>query len=194
MDDVISFCGTLVPNLIIFGHSFTCFICLARSQRSQRHPIFVEERREMVVDERLLSRTSLKLLDVDFPIEEVSEACAREKSIRQGHISTLQQWWARRPLGVCRSAIFAALCPSPEQIEESPQLTAILNEVTKNSESVRDKINALTARLSTWEVVDDENTLGVAYRLLMAERTHPPLVADTFAGGGSFPVEALRLG
>ncbi len=44
-----------------------------------------------------------RLAEVDFPIAVVSKDCAREKSIRHGHPSKLHLWWARRPLGACRS-------------------------------------------------------------------------------------------
>jgi hypothetical protein len=35
-----------------------------------------------------------RYINSNFPIESVSLSCRREKSIRQGHISTLQTWWA----------------------------------------------------------------------------------------------------
>jgi adenine-specific DNA methylase len=45
-----------------------------------------------------------RLIEVALPLKEVSEQSAREKSIRDGHISTLHIWWARRPLAACRAA------------------------------------------------------------------------------------------
>jgi len=39
-----------------------------------------------------------RLIEVDFPIAEVSRHSAREKSIRHGRPSTLHPWWARRPV------------------------------------------------------------------------------------------------
>ncbi len=39
-----------------------------------------------------------RLIEVDFPLKEVSAESVREKNIRHGHISTLHIWWARRPL------------------------------------------------------------------------------------------------
>ena len=44
-----------------------------------------------------------RLIEVAFPLEEVSEHSRREKNIRHGHISTLHIWWARRPLAACRA-------------------------------------------------------------------------------------------
>lgn len=135
-----------------------------------------------------------RLIETDFPIEPVSAACAAEKSIRQEHISTLQMWWARRPLGVCRSAIFAALCPTPAEIDASKECTAILNRLAPGSKSSRAKLLDVTARLATWEATRDRALLAGARELLAANKDKAPLVIDTFAGGGSFPIEALRLG
>src|SRR5437667_4103195 len=54
-----------------------------------------------------------RLIEVDLPIKRISAHARREKSIRQGHISTLHMWWARRPLAACRAVICAALWPDP---------------------------------------------------------------------------------
>ena len=66
-------------------------------------------------------------LELGFPIEEVSRSSAAEKSIRRGHISTLQQWFARRPLAACRAALFLALAPSEAEIERSDAARRILD-------------------------------------------------------------------
>ena len=44
-----------------------------------------------------------RFVEDGFPIKEVSIESAREKAIRQGHISTLHIWWARRPLVASRA-------------------------------------------------------------------------------------------
>src|SRR3982751_3943360 len=54
-----------------------------------------------------------RLIEVDLPIARISAHSRREKSIRQGHISTLHIWWARRPLAACRAVICASLWPDP---------------------------------------------------------------------------------
>jgi putative DNA methylase len=54
-----------------------------------------------------------RLIEVDLPIREISTRARKEKSIRQGHISTLHLWWARRPLAACRAVMFASLWPDP---------------------------------------------------------------------------------
>lgn len=50
----------------------------------------------------------------------IDEACAREKSIRHGHPSTLHLWLARRPLAAARvtvrrvSAVLSSFPPQPD--------------------------------------------------------------------------------
>ncbi len=61
-----------------------------------------------------------KLIEVAMPIKEISAESVRDKSIRHGHISTLQVWWARRPLPVCRAVVFASIVPDPLD-ENCPQ-------------------------------------------------------------------------
>ena len=54
-----------------------------------------------------------KLIEVALPLEAINAASAREKSIRQGHPSTLHLWWARRPLAASRAVLFARLVDDP---------------------------------------------------------------------------------
>ena len=55
-----------------------------------------------------------KLIEVALPLDAINKACAREKSIRHGHPSTLHLWWARRPLAAARAVIFSQLVHDPE--------------------------------------------------------------------------------
>ncbi len=47
-----------------------------------------------------------KLIEVALPLDDINAAAAKEKSIRQGHPSTLHLWWARRPLRLPRGRPF----------------------------------------------------------------------------------------
>lgn len=132
-------------------------------------------------------------IDTRFPFEGVSEACAGEKSVRHAHISTLQQWFARRPLAVCRAALFLALCPPPEAFGHDTARLRALERVAGTAGSVADKLDRFATTLSAWQSVTDHNLLEDA-RLILNEGREPALIVDTFAGGGSIPVEALRLG
>lgn len=118
-----------------------------------------------------------RFIEESFPVKEVGEASAREKSIRHGHISTLHIWWARRPLAASRATAYAALTPAPKDAEEW--------------QKKRDFI----IQLSRWENSNNQSLLERARReILEANGGVPPKVLDPFSGGGSYPLEALRLG
>jgi len=121
-----------------------------------------------------------RLIEYHIPLAEISEASAREKSIRHGHPSTLHIWWARRPLASSRATAFAALIddPGPEHPQEREALEELLKQITP------------------WEAVKDGNSVAIeqARALIVQQYGRPPRVLDPFAGGGSIPLEALRLG
>src|SRR5213595_1110120 len=67
----------------------------------------------------LMAEYRKKLIEVALPLEAINRESAREKSIRQGHPSTLHLWWARRPLAACRAVLFASLIDDPGE-EDAP--------------------------------------------------------------------------
>lgn len=123
------------------------------------------------------ARDFRRFIEESFPVKEVGVASAREKSIRHGHISTLHIWWARRPLAASRATAYAALTPAPKDAEEW--------------QKKRDFI----IQLCQWENSNNQSLLERARReILEANGGVPPKVLDPFSGGGSYPLEALRLG
>ena len=123
------------------------------------------------------ARDFRRFIEESFPVKEVGEASSREKNIRHGHISTLHIWWARRPLAASRATAYAALTPAPKDAEEW--------------QKKRDFI----IQLSQWENSNNQSLLERARReILEANGGVPPKVLDPFSGGGSYPLEALRLG
>lgn len=60
------------------------------------------------------SKECPRLIEVLMPISEISTEGGREKYIRHGHLSTLHQWWARRPLAVSRAIVFESLVYDPD--------------------------------------------------------------------------------
>lgn len=129
-----------------------------------------------------------KLIEVSLPLETINRESAREKSIRHGHPSTLHLWWARRPLAAARAVLFAQLVDDPSsKPEEFP---------TEEAQRVeRDRLHALIERLVVWENTRDEALLRQARaEILKATGGNPPPILDPFAGGGTIPLEAQRLG
>lgn len=153
-----------------------------------------------------------KLIEVDLPLDDINRESAREKSIRHGHPSTLHLWWARRPLAACRAVIFASMVDDPgDCLDEFPTDAAQREE--------RERLHEIIRRLVKWENTNESKTAG---RELLAEaryeiarsvartrgETAPTdsaevlrylndnvrSIYDPFAGGGSIPLEAQRLG
>lgn len=54
-----------------------------------------------------------RLIEVDLPIARISKHSRADKSVREGHLSTLHVWWARRPLAACRAVLCATLWLDP---------------------------------------------------------------------------------
>ncbi|RLF38222.1 MAG: DNA methylase, partial [Thermoplasmata archaeon] len=118
-----------------------------------------------------------RFIEESFPVKEVSEHSAREKNIRHGHISTLHIWWARRPLASSRATSYAALIPAPKDIDEWEKKRQFIIELCKWENS----LNSMIIERARKDILE-------------ANGGKPPRVLDPFAGGGSIPLEALRLG
>lgn len=132
--------------------------------------------------------TKRKLIEVALPLEAINRESAREKSIRHGHPSTLHLWWARRPLAAARAVLFAQLVDDPSSLpEEFP------TEELQRQE--RDRLHNLIERLVSWDNIGDEKLFAEAHReILKSTNDNPPPILDPFAGGGTIPLEAQRLG
>lgn len=160
-----------------------------------------------------------KLIEVAMPLDAINAASATEKSIRHGHPSTLHLWWARRPLAAARSVLFGQLVDDPSswperfpteeaQDAERQRLFRIIEAMVPwkntNNEQVfnaaRKEIAQSYARGLVADGIGGEREEAVlkadvaaaVVRDYLAEVLPP--VHDPFAGGGSIPLEAQRLG
>ncbi|MBI4317405.1 MAG: DUF1156 domain-containing protein [Chloroflexi bacterium] len=144
-----------------------------------------------------------RLIEVAFPLKQASLDSVHEKNVRHGHISTLHIWPARRPLAACRAALIATLLPNPGNAEERKlileKLAGKVVETTRRKKMPNGKIE---------EVVTEETVGGILHwgresspdldwfraKIREAYGGRAPKVLDPFAGGGSIPLEAMRLG
>ena len=157
----------------------------------------------------MIPKECKRLAEVDFPIAEVSRHAAREKSIRHGHPSTLHLWWARRPLASSRAVLMALLLPDPcdphcpDEFKAKARETLLAmrgrasgwDSTVKTDEGLRQVLLKFIADFANWDNCAKSEYLEAGRGLVKA--AHPeqtPLVVDPFAGGGSIPLEALRLG
>nr|WP_198138252.1 DUF1156 domain-containing protein [Pelobacter propionicus] len=149
-----------------------------------------------------------KLIEVALPLDDINKAASREKSIRHGHPSTIHLWWARRPLAAARAVLFAQLVNDPGY-ERS--LGRGINK--ENAQAQRERLFEIIRQLVLWENTNNEEVLEKArveirkswVETCALNKNHPnaeelfnpdilPATHDPFAGGGTIPLEAQRLG
>lgn len=143
-----------------------------------------------------------KLIEVALPLDAINQQSAREKSIRKGHPSTLHLWWARRPLATARAVLFSQLVDDPsERYEEFLETARAEGETDPESaaeravETERRRLFTLITRMVNWDNIGDEHLMcEVRGEIRRSTGEEPPAVLDPFAGGGSIPLEAQRLG
>ncbi len=127
-----------------------------------------------------------KLIEVALPLIDINEGGFEEKKLPHGLVANMHNWWARRPQAVTRAILFAQLVndpstdplrfPSEDAVEsERLRLFKIVSELAKPSGP-------------------SEEVLAEAKRLIREHAGEDLMILDPFAGGGSIPIEAQRLG
>ena len=143
-----------------------------------------------------------KLIEVALPLDAINQQSAREKSIRKGHPSTLHLWWSRKPTATSRAVLFSQLVDDPsERYEEFLEAARAEGEADPESaaeravEAERRRLFTLITRMVDWDNIGDEHLMReVREEIRRSTGEEPPAVLDPFAGGGSIPLEAQRLG
>lgn len=143
-----------------------------------------------------------KLIEVSLPLEEINAQSAREKSIRHGHPSTLHLWWARRPLATARAVLFAQLVDDPSNFFEDYKAEATAKSyedpdawAEHRVKQERERLFDLIRKMVDWDNLNDEDLFDqVRAEIMRSTDGNPPAILDPFAGGGTIPLEAQRLG
>lgn len=117
-----------------------------------------------------------RLIEELLPLAEIGVESS--KSISNGDIHAIHTWFARRPLAACRAATFAALVDAPATEDERDALLKLIVESLPGP-APKEKPQVIEA---------------MRQRILAAFEGQAPRVLDPFAGGGSLPLEAARLG
>jgi adenine-specific DNA methylase len=146
--------------------------------------------------------TGRRLIETTFPLRQASLDSVHEKNVRHGHISTLHIWPARRPLAACRAALIATLLPDPGTSEERRRLAERIGgrvverrEMKKvGSREVETVREETEGGLLHWGRENSPDLDWFREEIRKAYGVRAPKVLDPFAGGGSIPLEAMRLG
>jgi len=117
-----------------------------------------------------------RMIEELIPLAEIGVESS--KSVSYGDIHAIHTWFARRPLAACRAATFAALVNAPTTEAERDRLIELM-------------VKSLPGKApQTQKKVFDE----MRRRIRETFDGDAPKVLDPFAGGGSLPLEAVRLG
>src|SRR5579863_2962577 len=162
-----------------------------------------------------LVKTPKKLIEVALPLNAINEEASRRKrKAPGGYPTTLHKWWAQRPVAAARAVIFGQLVNDPSwkwELEHSEEIPP--NNLKASWASSRKRLFAILEDLVKWENTTNEAVLERARAEILKSwretcdlnKDHPrahelfnplrlPALHDPFAGGGSIPMEAQRLG
>lgn len=130
-----------------------------------------------------------KLIEVALPLPEINDASVYDKMPGIGpHPKGIHHWWARLPLPVARAVLFASIVDDPSAHPESfPTDEAQVLE--------RERLFGIIRRMM-WKQLHQHPEVYAEAREEMLRHCDGllPAVLDPFAGGGSIPLEAARLG
>lgn len=156
-----------------------------------------------------------KLIEVALPLDAInSESLRRKQKAPQGWPTSFHKWWAQRPIAAARAVIFCQLVNDPswkwdlEHPGEIPpnnlkaswaasrkRLFTIIEELVLWDNSANDLVldRAREEIFKSWRETCDLNRDHPEASILF-QPDHFPRLYDPFAGSGTIPLEAQRLG
>lgn len=91
--------------------------------------------------------------------------------------------------------LFGRHCPDEFKKQARELLPQVVGKIKSGDEDLRHALLRFIGNFANWDLATDRTYLQVARGLVKAAHgEEAPLVVDPFAGGGSIPLEALRLG
>jgi putative DNA methylase len=130
-----------------------------------------------------------KLIEVALPLPEINDASAYDKMPGIGpHPKGIHHWWARLPLPTARAVLFASVVDDPSAHPEKFKTEAA-------QERERERLFGILRRMMQKKLHEHPEVYAEAHaEMLKSCGGKLPPVFDPFAGGGSIPLEANRLG
>jgi putative DNA methylase len=130
-----------------------------------------------------------KLIEVALPLPEINEASAYDKMPGIGaHPKGIHHWWARLPLPAARAVLFASVVDDPSSHPER-------FPTEEAQERERKRLFGIIRKMMQPQLHKHPEVYAEARAEMLkyCDGKLPPLL-DPFAGGGSIPLEAARLG
>ena len=146
-----------------------------------------------------------RLIEVDLPIRALDRLRGRRTPRQDVDVRRPGTWWSRKPQHQCRAIWLAALLPDPADPLTSPVIVKALRGIlqdygmlsTGGSEDVtrfRNDLVRLCEYVAEPEAVISPTGAALLRELSVTLGLEATVTLDPFAGGGSIPIEALRLG
>ncbi len=160
-------------------------------------------------------KTPKKLIEVALPLDVINtESALRKRKAPGGYPTTLHKWWAQRPVAATRAVVFGQLVNDPSwkwEMEHPGEVPP--NNLKASWASSRKRLFSIIEDLVKWENTLNEEVLEKARAEIrkswretcelnvdhkdaaeLFNPDNPPALHDPFAGAGSIPMEAQRLG
>ena len=119
------------------------------------------------------------LIETFLPVDEISAEAKKEKNGRAPTFE-MHYWWTRKPLIAARAAVLGALLPSEFDPQEFKKLIGL------------EYVNSTGKRAHNYDIpLERIEQLKKEYKKVWGD---VPTILDPFAGGGSIPFEAMRVG
>lgn len=130
-----------------------------------------------------------KLIEVSLPLDIINDASAYDKMPGIGaHPKGIHHWWARLPLPSARAVLFASLVDDPSSHTDKFPTTEL-------QEKERERLFELIRKLSQKKIHTKQEVFNEAHEEILKHCNGKlPTLLDPFAGGGSIPLEGMRLG
>ncbi|EED36335.1 conserved hypothetical protein [Luminiphilus syltensis NOR5-1B] len=145
-----------------------------------------------------------KLIEVALPLDDINVASTRENYIYKGNPSAIHKWWAQRPIAAARAVLFAQMVNDP-----GGERGWYTGKSKQQADKEREELFDIIRELVKWENNNNEDLLNRAWQKIKNswaetcrlnagkpgfEESILPEFLDPFAGGGTLPLEAKRLG
>lgn len=145
-----------------------------------------------------------KLIEVALPLDDINTAATRENYIYKGNPSAIHKWWAQRPIAAARAILFAQMVNDP-----GGDRGWYTGKTKEQADKEREALFDIVRELVQWENNNNDAVLSKAQQAIIdswketcqLNKGKPgfnpdklPEFLDPFAGGGTLPLEAKRLG